>query len=147
MDDIKSRLSHILRSRNLTATQFADLVGIGPSNVSHLLSGRNKPSFDFLVKLKEVFPEYNLDWIMLGKKPITINDPSPIRTDNASLFSDLDDDTVKFTEDVSVQNTTSCLNDDVGIPDNQVAVMDNPQIKKIIIVYDDNTFDEIIRRQ
>ena len=53
------------------------MVGIGPSNVSHLLSGRNKPSFDFIIKLKEVFPEYNLDWIMLGKKPITINDPSP----------------------------------------------------------------------
>ena len=74
MELIKDRISHILRAKNLTATQFAELMQIQPSNVSHLLSGRNKPSLDFLIKLKEVFPEYNYEWIILGKKPITTND-------------------------------------------------------------------------
>ena len=58
------------------------MMQIQPSNVSHLLSGRNKPSLDFLMKLKEVFPEYNFDWIILGKKPITTNEPSLFNKDN-----------------------------------------------------------------
>ena len=74
---IKDRLLHIMRSKNLTASQFADLMQVQPSNISHLLSGRNKPSIDFLIKLKETFPEYSFDWIITGKKPITINNPTP----------------------------------------------------------------------
>ena len=58
MELIKDRLSHILRAKNLTATQFAEMMQIQPSNVSHLLSGRNKPSLDFLIKLKDIFPEF-----------------------------------------------------------------------------------------
>ena len=79
---IKDRIAHIVRAKNLTATQFAEMMQIQPSNVSHLLSGRNKPSLDFLMKLKEVFPEYNFDWIILGKKPITTNEPSLFNKDN-----------------------------------------------------------------
>ena len=85
MEDIKERLAHILRAKNLTATQFAELMKIQPSNVSHLLNGRNKPSLDFLIKLKEVFPEYSFDWIIMGRKPITINDPTPSLSDNQEM--------------------------------------------------------------
>ena len=52
MENINERLAHILRSKNMTASQFAEKMKIQPSNVSHLLNGRNKPSVDFLVKLK-----------------------------------------------------------------------------------------------
>ena len=64
MELIKDRIAHIIRAKNLTATQFAEMMQIQPSNVSHLLSGRNKPSLDFLIKLKDVFPEYSFDWII-----------------------------------------------------------------------------------
>lgn len=74
MELIKDRIAHIIRAKNLTATQFAEMMQIQPSNVSHLLSGRNKPSLDFLIKLKDVFPEYSFDWIILGKKPITLSE-------------------------------------------------------------------------
>jgi plasmid maintenance system antidote protein VapI len=74
MELIKDRIAHIIRSKNLTATQFAEMMQIQPSNVSHLLSGRNKPSLDFLIKLKDIFPEYSFDWIILGKKPITMSE-------------------------------------------------------------------------
>ena len=76
MELIKDRLAHIIRAKNLTATQFAEIMQIQPSNVSHILNGRNKPSLDFVMKLKEVFPEYSFDWIILGKKPITNSEPA-----------------------------------------------------------------------
>ena len=73
--EMKDRIAHIIRAKNLTAAEFAVRLGIQPSNVSHLLSGRNNPSLDFVKKLKETFPEYNLDWIIMGAGPMTVSEP------------------------------------------------------------------------
>lgn len=72
---MKERIEQIIRAKNLTATEFAMKLGIQPSNVSHLLAGRNNPSLEFVKKLKETFPEYNLDWIVFGKGPVTVSEP------------------------------------------------------------------------
>ena len=72
---MKDRIAHIIRAKNLTAAEFAVRLGIQPSNVSHLLSGRNNPSLDFVKKLKETFPEYNLDWLIMGTGPMTVSEP------------------------------------------------------------------------
>ena len=56
---------------NLTAAQFADKIGVQRSAVSHVLSGRNKPSLDFLIKIKKTFPDVNFEWLALGSgKPV-----------------------------------------------------------------------------
>ena len=72
---MKDRIAHIIRAKNLTAAEFATQLGIQPSNISHLLSGRNNPSLDFVKKLKETYPEYNLDWIIMGRGPMTVSEP------------------------------------------------------------------------
>ncbi len=66
-DMIKDRLNKIFREKSLTAVKFAELMGIQPSNVSHLLSGRNKQSYDFLMKFMETFPDIDLNWFLTGK--------------------------------------------------------------------------------
>ena len=53
-------------AKNLTATQFSEEIGIQRSSLSHVLSGRNKPSLDFMLKIKSRFPDTNLDWLLLG---------------------------------------------------------------------------------
>ena len=58
--EMKDRIAHIIRSKNLTAAEFALQLGIQPSNISHLLSGRNNPSLDFVKKLKERVDVSNL---------------------------------------------------------------------------------------
>ena len=73
--EMKDRIAHIIRAKNLTAAEFAMKLGIQPSNISHLLAGRNNPSLDFVKKLKETFPEYSLEWIIFGKGPITVSEP------------------------------------------------------------------------
>ena len=73
--EMKDRIAHIIRAKNMTAAEFALRLGIQPSNVSHLLAGRNNPSLEFVKKLKETFPEYNLDWIVMGKGPMTVSEP------------------------------------------------------------------------
>ena len=68
---MKERIEHIMRSKNLTANQLADLLNVQRSGISHIISGRNNPSLDFVMKLKENFPEFNLDWLIFGKGPMT----------------------------------------------------------------------------
>ena len=146
MENIKDRLSHILRAKNLTASQFAELMGIQPSNVSHLLNGRNKPSLDFLIKLKEIFPEYSFDWIILGRKPITINEPNPVVSDSNDIrFEDVEDKHVIEFDDLD-EKADESHNDEVEMPKSLPIVAKSDDIEKIILVYNDKTFDIISPR-
>ncbi len=67
VDDFIKRLEIILDYYNLSASAFADKISVQRSSLSHLLSGRNKPSLDFIIKVIEVFPEVDLYWILNGK--------------------------------------------------------------------------------
>lgn len=60
------RLEIILDYYGLSASSFADKIGVQRSSLSHLLSGRNKPSLDFILKIVEVFPDIDLYWILNG---------------------------------------------------------------------------------
>ena len=141
MELIKDRLAHIIRAKNLTATQFAEMMQIQPSNVSHLLSGRNKPSLDFLIKLKDVFPEYSFDWIILGKKPITLSErPQSVKeevqnsnqfpmVETSSNLGDIFSVTEKSDQD-TINNTIT-----------ETKIEQSKQVKQIVYIYDDNTFE------
>lgn len=143
MDSIKDRLAHIIRAKNLSATQFAEMMQIQPSNVSHLLSGRNKPSLDFLIKLKDIFPEYSFDWIILGKKPITISERS-ILVDKSETLGSLD----IIEPENKVLNIDSTFIDvdrremiDENDPDNEKINFISKKVRQIIYVYDDQSFE------
>lgn len=62
----RERIEFIMDSYGLTSSQFADKTGIPRASVSHILSGRNKPSLEVLQKVASVFPEVDLQWLMLG---------------------------------------------------------------------------------
>lgn len=63
-----NRLLEILETKNLSASQFAEKIGVQRSSVSHILSGRNKPSLDFVIKINSVFNDISLEWLINGKK-------------------------------------------------------------------------------
>ncbi len=63
---MEERLKLFLSMEGLTPSQFADKLGIQRSGVSHLLAGRNKPSFEFINKMLLAFPKINPDWLILG---------------------------------------------------------------------------------
>ena len=64
---MNSRLQQFLELENLTPARLADIMGIQRSGLSHILSGRNKPSYDFLNKMLLKFPHINGDWLMTGR--------------------------------------------------------------------------------
>lgn len=63
---MKERLAQFLKSEGLTAVKFAEIMEVQPSSISHLLSGRNKPNFEFISRLLLRFPALNPDWIING---------------------------------------------------------------------------------
>ncbi|SHJ28082.1 helix-turn-helix domain-containing protein [Flavobacterium haoranii] len=65
-DDFIKRLEAIFEFYGLSASTFADKIGVQRSSLSHLLSGRNKPSLDFILKVDEVFEEVDLYWLLNG---------------------------------------------------------------------------------
>lgn len=65
--DFVKRLEKILEYYQLTATAFAEEIDFNRSTISHLLSGRNKPSLEFVMKLLQKFPEVEMNWLLLGK--------------------------------------------------------------------------------
>ncbi|TDT45116.1 helix-turn-helix protein [Maribacter spongiicola] len=62
-----SRLKKILAHNELSAAALADLIAVQRSSISHLLSGRNKPSLEFIMKIDEAFSEVDIQWLLYGK--------------------------------------------------------------------------------
>lgn len=79
IDEFTKRLEKIFDYYSISASGFADKIGVQRSSLSHLLSGRNKPSLEFILKIVDVFPEVDLYWILNGKGtfPKTITPPPP----------------------------------------------------------------------
>ena len=142
-EEMKDRIAHIIRAKNLTAAEFAIRLGIQPSNISHLLSGRNNPSLDFVRKLKETFPEYNLDWIIFGNGPMTVSEPfmAPAPVVESRL---------PVTEAPSAHpepfEGTLFASEPSHSAEGQSLPMRPSGYKKLILVYDDNTFEVLTPR-
>ena len=126
---MKDRIAHIMRSKNLKATDFAALLGIQPSGVSHILAGRNKPSLEFVKKIKETFPEYNLDWIVFGTGPMTTSEPYK------ESFKESTTGLLPFDVDPLPSDVPETI--DKPVED----VLMSPGIKSMVILYEDGTFE------
>ena len=141
--EMKDRIAHIIRAQNLTAADFALKLGIQPSSISHLLSGRNNPSLDFVKKLKETFPEYSLDWIIFGQGPMTVSGrfvtPTPVVERQISEpqtempVENLDEEPLS-----GLPEPTSALN--------QIPSPIDSTLKQIVLVYHDNSFEVLSPR-
>jgi transcriptional regulator with XRE-family HTH domain len=81
---MKERLLEFLKSENKSSAQFAEEIGVQPSGISHILSGRNNPSLDFVLKMLEKYQFLSTDWLLFGKGTM-YKDPKM-----QSLFDDTD---------------------------------------------------------
>jgi len=68
IDHFLKRLESLMENNYLNATAFAEKIDVQRSSVSHILSKRNKPSLEFILKINEHFEEADLEWLLLGEK-------------------------------------------------------------------------------
>lgn len=147
------RIKMMMTKKNVSATQFSEEVGIQRSALSHVLSGRNKPSLDFMLKIKSRYPEVELNWLILGSgkmiedkissKPETKKPSSsgmqtelelPLETKNTDLMG----------EDRLASIQKSTVSGQELIHDHS---SENEKPRYILMVYPDNTFETLIERQ
>lgn len=64
---MKERIAQIVQKEDMTAAQFADKIGISPSSLSHILSGRNNPSLEVVMKIHKACDYISLDWLLYGE--------------------------------------------------------------------------------
>jgi len=72
---MKDRILQFLKDEKISSAKFADIIGVQRSSISHILSGRNKPSFDFIEKMLLSFPSLNAQWLITGKGTMFTNSP------------------------------------------------------------------------
>lgn len=152
IDDFIKRLEYLMDYNALNASAFADKIGVQRSSISHLLSGRNKPSLDFILKILEVFPEVNLYWILEGKQEFLKSDqknktelkektielpPTKVEEEkkiDENLFSELN---IYNEKENDVLSTT--------VQTKKIIAADS-DIYKIVIFYNDGTFNDFMKK-
>lgn len=149
---MEQRLQLFLQMEQLTQSQFADRMGIQRSGVTHLLSGRNKPSFEFITRMLQTFPSLNAEWLILGKgKPYKNSPSTPAETQPeetlpdvaaADLFSEPElPQPVETTETISFDRVPQIPVNEVKEPIIKQAHQPKA-IKSILILYEDGTYEK-----
>lgn len=101
---LNERISKIIEHYGLTSSEFADKIEVQRSSISHITSGRNKPSLDILIKVKENFPELSWDWLINGEGEMELEKKEERKSTQTSpnagipdLFSIIEDDQFGYT--------------------------------------------------
>jgi transcriptional regulator with XRE-family HTH domain len=113
-----------MENNQLNATAFAEKIGVQRSSVSHILSKRNKPSLEFMLKIYEHFEQVNLEWLILGNQNIPL--PPPPKDTNETLEMDLiqEDQKKEIVQNVHAFD----------------GVQKNEEVSQIIQLYKDGSF-------
>lgn len=135
-----NRINLILRAKNITARQFAEEIGIQPSGMSHILSGRNNPSLEFLTKVIRRYPEIDANWLLLGRGAMYTSQSAATVT--PTLPSTSDDEPVPVNEESETELWEES-NEELELPDDEVKHSPTGRrIVKMVVLYDDHTFAE-----
>lgn len=163
----KERIEKIMHVEQLTSAQFAAEIGIQTSTLSHILNGRNNPSLDVLKKILNRYPQISSDWLILGFGTIFREE---LKSQSLSLFDNIDINTNESNDYVG-KMTNNTVSENSGIQNEmlknkeirplsikgneaaeiprfeaEIKELKNTQpdksVKKIILYYTDNTFQE-----
>ena len=129
-EQFSKRLEKILDYYDISAAAFAEAIEVGRSSISHILSGRNKPSLDFVMKIVQTYPEVELYWLLNGKGTFPSSaekiqippSPGPARPPVATV-----NPAVKNEMEVSERIAASSFS--------------GKKVKKIVFFYEDGSFE------
>lgn len=136
---MKHKLEILRAKYNLSASSLAKTLGVEASAISHIKSGRNKPSYDFVVKILRAFPDVSPDWLLLDRGEILRDGTSA-----APLSSKFDDYTdvslFDHEENIETSESLECAkNDDNSIFSNPSK--DSKRVERVIVLYSDGSFE------
>lgn len=125
VDNLIARIKVLMDQHELNASSFAEMIGVQRSSISHVLSGRNKPSLEFLAKIETAFDEVSFEWLLKGDL-----DNAPISPPTRSVISPQNELT-KIPQKSIEKPLTPAASED---------------IVKIVHYYADGSFDSFFKR-
>ncbi|MEI6047911.1 MAG: helix-turn-helix transcriptional regulator [Bacteroidota bacterium] len=144
---MKQRILEFLKAENKSSAQLAEEINVQPSGISHILSGRNNPSLDFVLKMLEKYKLLSTDWLLFGKGSMykgiqmqTLFDETPgvYRENETKLLKKEAVKSVLEFQDVPKDQ----FNNESAEPDrNRTSA-----VEKIVWFYDNNSFEEYFPR-
>jgi transcriptional regulator with XRE-family HTH domain len=149
--DLNKKIEQIIIDKGISPSKFADDLVIQRSSVSHILSGRNKPSLEIIQKILKAYPDIDRDWLLFDNDIPQQNTPQinrqqsiNQRVTNQNLFEQKPRESNKNfqSEQISVQQPVNVMPkrkiERPMIPSSNT----NKQIERIMIFYTDGTFEE-----
>jgi len=145
---MKERILEFLRNENKTSAQLAEEIGVQASGISHIISGRNNPSLDFVLKMLEKYQFLSTEWLLFGKGSMYTEAKIP------NLFG-FENATIKEASEVTNRKILSAQEMDFqGAIDRNVGKNNSEQkaapasdVVKIVWFYSNNSFEEYIPRK
>ena len=150
---MNTRLKQFLAAENITQAQFADTIKVVRASVSHVLSGRNNPGYDFIKAIMTAYPLLNVEWLMLGKGKmykdgkssmetgLLFSDPDNVETAEPPVYVPLED---KYS--LPLEETKEFIEKTTTIDTSREVVQNivrQRKIAKIIVLFDDGSFEEM----
>lgn len=138
---MKEKLRILMQKENLTASRLAEILGIKPAGISHILSGRNNPGYELICKIVNAFPQVNPYWLLGDSEKMyndSVSEPATSKSSAGLLF-----DFGEESGQVNVSGTKS----PTAVPENNRTAIPVPdrmtksEISRIIILYRDRTFE------
>lgn len=134
---MEAKLRILMQNENLTASRLAEILEIQPAAVSHILKGRNKPSFELVCKLVNRFPKINPYWLLGNSEQIYNEGAAANQAQPSGTLFDM----------LGAQNSTEVTSDKSNIAEKTqnlpISTSGRSDIEKIIVVYSDQTFEEL----
>lgn len=148
---MREKLLKLMKSEKLTSSRLAEILEIQPSSISHILSGRNKPSYDFLVKILRRFPTLNPDWLLLDAEQmyrpdedqgVKLDRPRVTMPEAATSTSS----TIAGSPAAATQATSTTLENSTNRPteiSGNIFSQTKPEvaIERVIVLYSDKSFE------
>lgn len=151
---MKEKLLDLMKREGLKPSQLAEMLGINPAGISHILAGRNKPGFDLLQKILRRFPQINPDWLLLDSAQMyrdeytdstKVSAPTPasqLPIDDG-LFGPTVPEPVapKAARQEPETSGTSIQSEAAQFPANLPVSRTGASVQRVVLFYDDQTFE------
>ena len=145
---MREKLLNLMKTEQLTASKLAELLGIQPSGISHILGGRNKPSFDLVQKILRRFPQVNPDWLLLDRgemyRALPTEQDSQNNASNPMVATE-DENQMLQENPSSNDSTAAMMPNNLSSPFSADAIgavsTKHGKVKRVIILFEDHTFE------
>lgn len=142
--NMKDRIVKIMERERMGQAQFASAIGIQRAAMSHIISGRNNPSLDVMLKILHRYPQLNPDWLLFGKGEMLRSTDSSVEQaeDQAKTPPQL-----HLMADDHVEVTQAALNTEREPLEKQMAISvekTSKTVSRIMVFYSDNTYDTFV---